>query len=215
MPVSHGLLVKSSFHILGMSCLIALSACTQPTVETPVSTVPPDASTPVSTVPPITPTPANTTANRNLGELASAAVSQGQFQTLTKAIQAAGLTDQLTTPGPYTVFAPTDAAFAALPKTTLDNLLKPANKQQLIKVLAYHVLPGRFTASQLQSGQVKTVEGSPITIKVDSPSQAVTVNSAKVTQADIPASNGVVHVVDKVILPPNFPPSVNTTPTPR
>ncbi len=203
-------------NIISVGSLVALSACAQPVpvTQTPTTTVSPAAPTPITTNSPITETPASTTSNRNLAELAQSAASQGQFQTLTKAVQAAGLNEQLVTPGPYTVFAPTDAAFAALPAGTLDNLLKPENKQQLVKLLAYHVVPGQITSSQITSGQVKTVEGTPITIKVEDTGKTITVNGAKVTQADIPANNGIVHIVDQVILPPNFPASFNTTPTP-
>ncbi|HIK04101.1 MAG TPA: fasciclin domain-containing protein [Trichormus sp. M33_DOE_039] len=224
MTANSSLAGRILFNILGIGSLITLSACAQPNTETPTSNLPAVTSTPVNTatVPPVSPTPTvpttsptpnSTTSNRNLAELATAAANQGQFQTLTKAVKAAGLSDQLTTAGPYTVFAPTDAAFAELPKTTLDNLLQPANKQQLVRLLAYHVVPGRFSSNQLKSGQVKTVEGQPVNIKVDPTNQTITVNDAKVTQADIPASNGIVHVVDKLILPPNFPASLNTTPT--
>lgn len=224
MTANSSLAGRILFNILGIGSLITLSACAQPNTETPTSNLPAVTSTPVNTatVPPVSPTPTvpttsptpnSTTSNRNLAELATAAANQGQFQTLTTAVKAAGLSDQLTTAGPYTVFAPTDAAFAELPKTTLDNLLQPANKQQLVRLLAYHVVPGRFSSNQLKSGQVKTVEGQPVNIKVDPTNQTITVNDAKVTQADIPASNGIVHVVDKLILPPNFPASLNTTPT--
>ncbi|MCC5663749.1 fasciclin domain-containing protein [Nostoc sp. CHAB 5784] len=202
MKASKGI-VEILFNIIGISSLIALSACAQP-VETPTVTVPP-----------ITPTPTATIATQNLAELAKSAASQGQFQTLIRAVQAAGLTEQLSAPGPYTIFAPTDAAFSALPKTTLDQLLQPANKKQLVKLLAYHVIPGGITSQQLTSGQVKTIEGSPVKITVDRASNSITVNNAKVTQPDIPASNGIVHIVDQVLLPPNFPPSLKTTPTPR
>lgn len=209
MKKSNSILAKVLFSAISVSSLVALSACNnQPVAENP--TVPPatetqtTAETPATTVPSASPIPAGTTANQNLGELAQTAASQGSFTTLTKAVQAAGLTEQLTSKGPYTVFAPTDAAFAALPKGTVDKLLKPENKSKLVKLLGYHVVPGQVTSSQLTSGQVKTVEGTPVTIKVDSASNSVTVNGAKVVQADIPASNGIVHVVDKVILPANF-----------
>ncbi|MEA5505473.1 fasciclin domain-containing protein [Halotia wernerae UHCC 0503] len=205
---------KALCNIIGVGSLVALSACAQPVTQTPTTTVSPVAPTPITTTSPITETPTGTTANRNLAELAQSAASQGQFQTLTKAVQAAGLNEQLVTPGPYTVFAPTDAAFAALPAGTLDNLLKPENKQQLVRLLAYHVIPGQITSSQITPGQVKTVEGTPVTISVEDAGKTITVNGARVTQADIPASNGIVHIVDKVILPPNFPASFNTTPTP-
>ena len=211
---SKGIVEKVLFNIIGISSLVALSACAQP-VETPTATVPPATPTPITTVPPVTPSPTGTTPTQNLAELAKLAVSQGQFKTLTQAVQAAGLTEQLATPVPYTVFAPTDAAFSALPKATLDQLLQPANKQQLVRLLAYHVIPGGITSQQLTSGQVKTIEGSPIKITVDRASNSVTVNNAKVTQPDIPASNGIVHVIDQVLLPPDFPASLNTTPTPR
>ncbi|WP_100902916.1 fasciclin domain-containing protein [Nostoc flagelliforme] len=202
MKASKGI-VEILFNIIGISSLIALSACVQP------------AETPTATVPPVTPTPTATIATQNLAELAKSAASQGQFQTLIQAVQAAGLTEQLAKPGPYTIFAPTDAAFSALPKTTLDQLLQPANKQQLVKLLAYHVIPGGITSQQLTSGQVKTIEGNFVQITVDRASNSITVNNAKVTQPDIPASNGIVHIVDQVLLPPNFPSSVKTTPTPR
>lgn len=202
MKASKGI-VEILFNIIGISSLIALSACVQP------------AETPTATVPPVTPTPSATIATQNLAELAKSAASQGQFQTLIRAVQAAGLTEQLAKPGPYTIFAPTDAAFSALPKTTLDQLLQPANKQQLVKLLAYHVIPGGITSQQLTSGQVKTIEGNFVQITVDRASNSITVNNAKVTQPDIPASNGIVHIVDQVLLPPNFPSSLKTTPTPR
>lgn len=202
MKASKGI-VEILFNIIGISSLVALSACAQP-VETPTVTVPP-----------VTPTPTATIATQNLAELAKSAASQGQFQTLIRAVQAAGLSEQLAAPGPYTIFAPTDAAFSALPKTTLDQLLQPANKQQLVRLLAYHVIPGGTTSQQLTSGQVKTIEGSPVQITVDRASNSITVNNAKVTQPDIPASNGIVHIVDQVLLPPNFPPNLKTAPTPR
>ncbi|MEH1966725.1 fasciclin domain-containing protein [Nostoc sp.] len=215
MKLGKGIVGKALFNIIGISSLVALSACAQPVTETPTATVPPVAQTPITTVPPVTPTPNSTIATENLAELAKSAASQGQFKTLIRAVQAAGLTEQLTAPGPYTVFAPTDAAFSALPKATLDQLLQPANKQQLVRLLAYHAIPGGITSQQLTSGQVKTVEGSPVKITVDRASNSITVNNAKVTQPDIPASNGIVHIVDQVLLPPNFPTSLNTTPTPR
>ncbi|MEH2269399.1 MAG: fasciclin domain-containing protein [Nostoc sp.] len=204
MKASKGIAGKVLFNIIGIGSLVALSACAQPVRETPTATVPS-----------ITPTPTATIATQNLAELAKSAASQGQFKTLIQAVQAAGLTEQLAAPGPYTVFAPTDTAFSALPKATLNQLLQPANKQQLVRLLSYHVIPGGITSQQLISGEVKTLEGSPVKITVDRASNSITVNNAKVTQPDIPASNGIVHVVDRVLLPPNFPTNLNTTPTPR
>ncbi|MEH1800750.1 MAG: fasciclin domain-containing protein [Nostoc sp.] len=204
MKASKGIAGKVLFNIIGIGSLVALSACAQPMTETPTATVSP-----------ITPTPTATIATQNLAELAKSAASQGQFKTLIQAVQAAGLTEQLAAPGPYTVFAPTDTAFSALPKATLDQLLQPANKQQLVRLLSYHVIPGGITSQQLISGEVKTLEGSLVKITVDRASNSITVNNAKVTQPDIPASNGIVHVVDRVLLPPNFSTNLNTTPTPR
>ncbi|MBH8564397.1 fasciclin domain-containing protein [Nostoc sp. CENA67] len=223
MKASKGVVEKALFKMIAIAGLVALSACAEPRRETTTTNLPPvtqpptipTVTPPLTTTSPVTPSPVGTTANRNLAQLAESAASQGQFKTLTRAVQAAGLNNQLTTPGPYTVFAPTDAAFAALPKSTLDNLLKPENKQKLVRLLAYHVIPGQVTSSQLTSGQVKTIEGTPVTVKVDSTGKTITVNGAKVTQADIPASNGIVHIVDKVILPPNFSGgSAKTTSTP-
>ncbi|MBW4633375.1 MAG: fasciclin domain-containing protein [Iphinoe sp. HA4291-MV1] len=192
MKVSKSILGKALFSV----SLVALSACGRSTVDK--TTAPQTAKTPA------TETPTTPTASKNLAELARSASSQGSFTTLTRALQTAGLTQQMAKLGPYTVFAPTDAAFATLPKGTVEKLLKPENKQQLVKLLSYHVLPGQVTSSQLTSGKVKTVEGSPVTVKVNSTTSTVTVNDAKVIQADIPASNGVIHIVDKVILPPKF-----------
>ncbi|MBN3887188.1 MAG: fasciclin domain-containing protein [Nostoc sp.] len=204
MKASKGIAGKVLFNIIGIGSLVTLSACAQPVTETPTATVSP-----------ITPTPTATIATQNLAELAKSAASQGQFKTLVQAVQAVGLTEQLAAPGPYTVFAPTDTAFSALPKATLDQLLQPANKQQLVRLLSYHVIPGGITSQQLISGEVKTLEGSLVKITVDRASNSITVNNAKVTQPDIPASNGIVHVVDRVLLPPNFSTNLNTTPTPR
>ncbi|TWH42452.1 putative surface protein with fasciclin (FAS1) repeats [Dulcicalothrix desertica PCC 7102] len=209
---------KTLLSTLLLGGAIALSGCGQPTTDnttTPsaVETANPNIS-PVAEIPTVTATPTETvtvtasptpttgaTGSQNLGQLAQAASSQGQFTILTKAVKAAGLEQNLGGQGPYTVFAPTDAAFNALPTGTVDNLLKPANKQKLVQLLGYHVVPGRVTSSQLKSGNVNTVEGQSLKVSVDT---GVTVNGAKVVQADIPASNGVVHVVDKVLLPANF-----------
>lgn len=134
--------------------------------------------------------------------IVAVAASNDSFKTLTAALEAAGLTETLAGEGPFTVFAPTDAAFAALPAGTVEELLKPENKDQLIKVLTYHVVPGEATSSSLSSGEVKTVEGSPIAVEVSD--QGVMVNKAKVVQPDVQASNGVIHVIDQVILPPGM-----------
>jgi uncharacterized surface protein with fasciclin (FAS1) repeats len=206
MKVSQNTIAKALFNILGVGSIVALSACAPRTVTEVPPAAPPVTETP--TAPPVADTRTETTADLNLAELSQAAAREGQFQTLTRAVEAAGLQDQLTNPGPYTVFAPTDAAFATLPAGTLDNLLRPENKEELTKLLAYHVVPGQVTSSQLTSGEVNTVEGTPVTINVDNATNTITVNDARVTQADIPARNGIVHTVDQVILPPNFPASL-------
>jgi uncharacterized surface protein with fasciclin (FAS1) repeats len=124
----------------------------------------------------------------------------GKFNTLVAAVKAAGLVDTLKGPGPFTVFAPTDEAFAALPAGALDSLLKPENKDKLQKVLTYHVVPGKVTSKEVvKLNSAKTVEGSTVSIKASG--GQVMVDEARVTKADIAASNGVIHVIDKVILP--------------
>jgi uncharacterized surface protein with fasciclin (FAS1) repeats len=124
------------------------------------------------------------------------------FTTLVTAIKAAGLVETLSGKGPFTVFAPTDAAFKTLPVGTLEMLLKPENKAKLVKVLTYHVVPGMVMAKDVKPGTVKTVEGATFAVKVAG--GKVLVNGAKVTKTDIPASNGVIHVIDQVLLPPNL-----------
>ncbi|WP_315789924.1 fasciclin domain-containing protein [Fischerella sp. JS2] len=135
--------------------------------------------------------------------LIALAESSRQFTVLTKALKAAGLVDILQGQGPFTVFAPTDAAFAKLPQDAVQDLLKPENKEVLVKILTYHVVSGQVLSSDLKSGEVKSVEGGPISVKVNSPKD-VMVNDAKVVQADIKGSNGVIHAIDNVILPPDL-----------
>ena len=133
-------------------------------------------------------------------DIVDTAVQAGQFKTLAAALQAAGLVDTLKGPGPFTVFAPTDAAFAALPPGTLDSLLKPENHARLVAILTYHVVPGRVTAAQVAGmDSATTVEGDALAIRASG--GAVTVNDARVVNADVAASNGVIHVIDKVLLP--------------
>ena len=133
-------------------------------------------------------------------DIVDTAVATGSFTTLATALQAAGLVDTLKGPGPYTVFAPTDEAFAKLPPGTLDALL--ADPAKLQAVLTYHVVPGRVTAADVATlSSAATVEGAPIAIDT---SMGVRVNDAHVTQADVMASNGVIHVVDTVLLPPGM-----------
>ncbi|MFN5157785.1 MAG: fasciclin domain-containing protein [Betaproteobacteria bacterium] len=129
-------------------------------------------------------------------DIVDTAGAAGSFKTLATALQAAGLIDTLKGPGPFTVFAPTDAAFAKIPKADLDALLK--DKAKLTAVLTYHVVPGRVMAKDVKAGSVKTVQGGMLTLGTTG---GVTVNNAKVVQADVVASNGVIHVIDTVVLP--------------
>ena len=124
------------------------------------------------------------------------AVSAGSFKTLVTAVQAAGLVDTLKGTGPFTVFAPTDEAFAKIPKDKLDALLK--DKAALTKVLTYHVVPGKVMAADVKAGKVKTVQGSELTV---STMGGVKVDAANVVKTDIAADNGVIHVIDSVVLP--------------
>ncbi len=129
-------------------------------------------------------------------DIVDTAVGAGTFKTLATALTAAGLIDTLKGKGPFTVFAPTDAAFANIPKADLDALLK--DKAKLTAVLTYHVVPGKVMAADVKAGNVKTVQGSEITITTMG---GVMVNKAKVTATDIVADNGVIHVIDSVIMP--------------
>jgi uncharacterized surface protein with fasciclin (FAS1) repeats len=134
-------------------------------------------------------------------DIVDTAVSADDFTTLVAAVEAAGLVDTLKGEGPFTVFAPTDAAFAALPEGTVENLLKPENKDQLVALLTYHVVPGKTMSSDLAGKEVEvaTVEGD--TVAIDASNGAVMVDEAEVVQADIETDNGVIHVIDQVIMP--------------
>nr|WP_261385906.1 fasciclin domain-containing protein [Tateyamaria omphalii] len=133
-------------------------------------------------------------------DIVDTAIAAGSFNTLVAAVQAADLVDTLKSPGPFTVFAPTDEAFAALPAGTVENLLKPENKDQLVSILTYHVLPGQTLSSDLagQRLSVATVNGA--NVHIDG-RNGVKVEKSNVIQADILASNGVIHVIDRVLIP--------------
>jgi uncharacterized surface protein with fasciclin (FAS1) repeats len=189
--------------LIGLTSVSALSACSQsettPTAEeTPTEQVGDVAATPEATTTPAT--TASDTAGKK--DVVAVAAADSSLSTFTKAVAAAGLTEQLEGEGPYTVFAPTDEAFAALPAGTLDNLLKPENKEQLVKILSYHVVPKQVTSTEIESGEVATAEGSDVT--VEKTASAVKVNEALVVMPDIVASNGVIHAIDKVMLPPDL-----------
>lgn len=133
-------------------------------------------------------------------DIVDTAVAAGSFNTLVAAVKAAGLVDTLKSEGPFTVFAPTDAAFAALPEGTVENLLKPENKETLVKILTYHVLSGKVMSTDIAGKQLSptTVEGSTVDINA---TDGVMVDGANVVTADIDTTNGVIHVIDKVIMP--------------
>ena len=129
-------------------------------------------------------------------DIVETAVAAGTFNTLAAALTAAGLVETLKGPGPFTVFAPTDEAFAKIPKATLDGLL--ADKAALAKVLTYHVVPGKVMAKDVKAGKVKTVQGGSVTLATTG---GVTVDGAKVVAADVAADNGVIHAIDSVVMP--------------
>jgi uncharacterized surface protein with fasciclin (FAS1) repeats len=136
----------------------------------------------------------------NTQNIVDTAVAAGQFKTLAAALGAAGLVDTMKGAGPFTVFAPTDAAFAKLPAGTVENLLKPENKAQLTAILTYHVVPGKVMAADVvKLKEAKTVNGKMLQVKLNG--SDVMINDAKVTSADIVASNGVIHVIDSMVLP--------------
>jgi uncharacterized surface protein with fasciclin (FAS1) repeats len=143
-------------------------------------------------------------AQTSKANIVQVAVANGSFKTLVTAVKAAGLVDTLSGKGPFTVFAPTDAAFAKLPKGTVETLLKPENKAALVKVLTYHVVSGKVLAKDIKAGSVlvPTVEGG--SIKVTKSNKGVVIDSSKVVAADVKASNGVIHVIDTVLLPPDL-----------
>lgn len=132
-------------------------------------------------------------------DIVDTAQSAGGFETLLTAATAAGLVDTLKGDGPFTVFAPTDEAFAALPEGTVEELLKPENKEQLTQILTYHVVPGEVMSSDLQDDMTaETVQGGIVTIDLDN---GPMINDANIVTADVDASNGVIHVIDRVIMP--------------
>ena len=132
-------------------------------------------------------------------DIVDTAVGAGDFTTLVAAVQAAGLVDTLKGEGPFTVFAPTDEAFAALPAGTVEDLLKPENKDKLVAILTYHVVPGKVMSTDLSEGlKAATVNGAEVTITLDGGPK---VNGAVISAPDVAASNGVIHVIDSVLLP--------------
>lgn len=167
---------------------------TSATPPAPTAPARPTVQTPASPATPATPRTAAT------GTIADVAGASSTFTTLVSALNEAELTEVLKGEGPFTVFAPTDAAFEALPPGTIDELMKPENRTTLVQVLKYHVVSGAYPASRLAAGQLPSVQGAPITVSITD--GKVMVNDANVLQADITATNGVIHAIDRVILPP-------------
>lgn len=184
--------------IAGLLLLPTLGACAPQTAQAPTEPAPTQPAPDVAESPTAT---APTTGDRSIAELAAADTSLSTFNS---ALQAAGLTETLDGQGPYTVFAPSNAAFAAIPESTREQILRPENRDKLRQVLSYHVVSRNLPASQLQSGEVETIAGQPLNVQVNPGTQQVSVNDASVTLPNLQASNGVVHVVDRVILPPDF-----------
>lgn len=184
--------------IVGLSAIAFLGACnTTDTAET---------TEPDTTVEPAEmeeDTPMDETAMMDEETIVAVATESESFTTLAQAIEAAGLADTLAADGPFTVFAPTDEAFAALPEGTLDSLLLPENQETLTQILTYHVIPAEVMAADVTAGAVDTVAGTPLEIMVDDATGDVMVNGANVIQTDISASNGVIHAIDEVLLPPD------------
>jgi uncharacterized surface protein with fasciclin (FAS1) repeats len=181
-----------SFAAVALVAALGLAACSSSTENA--------ASSAASSAAAVESAPAESTAPMAEGTIVDIASTTEGFSTLVAAVTAAGLGETLQGAGPFTVFAPNDAAFAALPAGVLDALLLPENKDVLAKILKYHVVSGKVLAADVKDGDVATVEGQNVTL---STAGGVTVNGAKVIQADVMGSNGVIHVIDAVILPPD------------
>ncbi len=176
--------------IINILILPIVASCASETAQAPT------ASPTVSPVPSIAASPTPQAG----GTIVEVAASNPALKNMTVAIQASGLTAILEGQGPFTVFAPTDQAFASVPAATRQRLLQPQNRKTLTQILSYHVVPGELSSSQLRPGAVKTLEGQTLNVKTGS---QLTVNDAKVSQPDIQASNGVIHVIDHIIVPPD------------
>lgn len=203
---------------LGLGVIGILAACSPETGPDATSEVPAEAPETTTEIPAADPeVPAATEDSPAIGEdpvseqpldsaaggtVAEVVEENESFNTLEQAIQAAGLEETLSEPGPYTVFAPTDEAFAALPPEVLEQLLNPENQDQLRQILAYHVVPGEVTSPNVTPGEISTVAGEPITVEDNA--GELSVSGANVIQPDITASNGVVHAIDQVLLPPSL-----------
>jgi uncharacterized surface protein with fasciclin (FAS1) repeats len=185
---------------LGIILLPIVAACGGQQTATTTTQPAPETTTPASPSPGVqgSPAPGAQTTAENVVNLIE---NNPSLRTLASVIDEADLNDTLEQGGPYTIFAPSDQAFASLPAATRERLLQDENRQLLRQILTYHVVPGNLAANQLQSGQVQTQAGNSVNVQVDG--QQVRVNEARVIQPDLQAGNGVVHIVDRIILPPN------------
>lgn len=186
-PIQHippGEIMKKKLVALAVASAFALTACGADG-STADTTVPASDTTEMSQMP---------------GTIVEVAQGNADFSTLVAAVTAAGLGDALSGEGPLTVFAPTNAAFEALPEGLLEKLLLPENKDVLVKILTYHVVAAKVMAADVAAGDVTSLEGSTFAVTTDG---GVKVNDANVTATDVPASNGVIHVIDAVIVPPS------------
>jgi uncharacterized surface protein with fasciclin (FAS1) repeats len=179
--------------------MTTIAACGNPDTTSSTGTATTDPSA-IAGSPVVTP-PVDASPNAATGTIADVLAGNPSYSTLLAAVQAAGLQQTLSGTDPLTVLAPTNEAFAALPAGTVDKLLLPENKEQLTKILTYHVVPGRVTSADIRPGAVATVEGQ--TVNVATSGNDITVNNASVSQPDISASNGVIHGIDAVLLPPD------------
>ena len=179
--------------VLAATSVLALGACSSDNTE-----MTPETTMATTVAPGTTDTTAPETTAAALGSVVEVAAASGSFSTLVAAIQVSGLAGTLSEGGPFTVFAPSEEAFAALPAGLLEKLLKPENKTVLAQILTYHVVSGKVLSSDVKDGAVASVEGSELTF---STTGGVMVNDAKVITPDVQASNGVIHVIDKVLLP--------------
>lgn len=185
---------------LGLLLLPLFAACgPNQTAQTP-TTVPPEIDRSTTGIP----ATSSPTGNAVDDDVVDVIDDNPSLSTLSTLIDEADLGDQLDDGGPHTIFAPSDQAFNALPEATRQRLLQPENREILRQILTNHVVPGNLTAGQIQSGEVQTLGGNTINVEVDRANNRVRVNDASVTQPDIGASNGVIHVIDQVILPPDL-----------
>ncbi len=210
MKTRHSLTKRLTAGFIGLGAVFALAACGTPE-DTATDTAPGDPTATEPDMPAEDPTatesdmPAEDSSAATSGNtVVDVAASDDSFSTLVQAVEAAGLAEPLATGGPFTIFAPTNEAFEALPDGTLETLLQPENQDLLAQVLTYHVVPQEVMAADVTTGEVPTVAGPSISVVVDEASGEVMVNEAMVTQTDIQADNGVIHAIDQVILPPGL-----------